>query len=295
MSYQYYPKNDRQELRSAYLDSMRGLLPPAYANAPDEVIAHRIREVFETLTPVQRQAFSQQSLQYTYENISENYDESFGDILRSITTTAPKVLGAVAPVAKLAAPLVGSFIGPIGSMAGKALGGLLGKIPTTPRTPPVPLQGQPSPTGVPAQISPGEPNLQTNPVIAQLMALLSNPQLIQTLLAQLLGGQQQAGFTVQQPGKPTTTIPFSEVMSTLSECAMRAAEASVAMGGYESEDYLMGSGGRYLVSDVTDASERADYVLDLMNNAYPVPEDAEPEYSPYDPLTEWFLDAEMIQ
>jgi hypothetical protein len=303
-SHLYLP-NELHGFRETYLDAMREVLPPSYRDAPDEVVAHRLRETFESLSPAQQQAFSVMSLQNTGEFSLGDIGRGLSSALGGITQALPGVLRTVAPVAQIAAPLVGTLIGgPAGAMVGRTVGNLIGNAAGQPRpqrqNPQAPAripQVAQAPQAPQMPATPAQANIvpQGNAAVAQLMALLSNPQLIQSLLANLMGTQgPQAGATVQQPSGQTTQIPFGALMSTLSECAMRAAEESVANGGYETEDYLQNHQGRYLIADSSDPGEHADYVLGLLNDNYSYPANAAQE-SYHDPLTEWFVAAGMIK
>lgn len=320
-------------LRESYLDSLRDLLPRRIAEAPEEVAWHHLKEAYSALTPAQQQGFAVLSMQNASENILRDMGRNLSGIARTIAPVAQVAAPLVGTmIGGPAGAMLGSGLGNlIGGAAGQGsatrrtaqgagargrtraqspagLGQMLGQIgtggipqslgslsqilggvlqaPSTRTSPAAP--SAPPPPAAPAPNTP-------NPAAAQLMALLANPQLIQALLAQVLGTTGMAGAaTVQQSTGEEIRIPFAELMSTLGECALRAAAESVKLGTYESEDYLTDRRGNYLVTDTNDPSERADYVMNLLDASFLLEHEDGPESS-HDEVTEWFIGNGMIQ
>ncbi len=296
---------EAHRLREAYLESARQFLAPRYQGLSHEQIARILRETMEQLPPMERDAFAALSLQNTYEKVD------WGSVLKTVV-----------PIAQMAAPLVGTMIGgPVGGAIGSQVGSMIGNIagqgaqPTAPprasqpppaynpqpvyspprvHTPPAPAK-TPAPVSAP---SPAPPTPAPEPAIAQLMALISNPQFIQALLGQLLGALGNGSAPVQQSNS-VETVPFGALMTTLSELAQQAAEASVRAGGEESERYLMDSAGYYRVDDPSNPEERANVVMALLREDYQIRRTAPEQYaestSGYDPVTSWLVDAGIVR
>ncbi len=300
----YYPSDDLESLRYAYLDSFRGVLAPEYQNLSNEALSESILRTFENLSPEEKESFALLSMQ----NAGENFWNTLSNIGRDIGRAMPGVLQTIAPIAQIAAPAIGTLVGgPFGGMAGTALAGLLGNLSggqpgaaPRPAAPPMP-RPIPSPAigGYPIPQLPAPANLgaSSGSASGQLMSLLANPQLIQALLGQLMGSIGTRGATVQGSGAAPTAIPFASLMNTVSEFAQRAAAESVQNGGYESSEYITDNYGRSLVSDPSDPAQRADAVFKLLSEqkryghrpATPNPGPAA------DPVANWLVSAGMIR
>lgn len=295
--------DDLSRMRREYLDSIRGLLAPQYRHMGDSQVAELLRNSFENMSHAEQEAFAAFSLQ----NAQENFFSDIGRGLSQFARAAPGILRTVAPIAQTALPIVGTLVGgPAGTAIGGALGGLLGNLAgggnsgntnqKMPRHSPLPQ------TGLQTVGQPQVPtNPSVNPAAAQLMSLLNNPQLIQALLGQVLGrvgnGSASAQTTTQQ-----TPIPFGALMNTISELAERAAEESIQTGSYASESYLMNGVGQYRVMDPSSREQRADAVMELLNEDYyyrrsssAVQYPSSQEDAGYDQVSEWLVSAGLIK
>lgn len=279
-------------LRSAYLEAMRGLLAPPYQHLGDQEIAEVVRNVMDGMSPDERNAFALLSMQNMYESFWSNIGRGLSNFGRNVSRALPSVARAVAPIAQVAAPVVGGMIGgPAGAMVGSGVGSLLGSLGGG-----APRAAAPAATPGAQPGRPAAPSAQANPAASQLMSLLANPQLIQALLGQVMGGVGNNSALVRQAGQPAS-IPFSALMNTVSELAQRAAEESAGIGEAESTDYLTDAYGNYRLNDPSDTAERADVVMQLLSaqtaRQQSTWREEEPE-SGNDPLTEWLVSAGMI-
>ena len=126
-------------------------------------------------------------------------------------------------------------------------------------------------------------------MVAQLISLIKNPDLLKSLLGQLLGG---AGESTARVGPQATPISFGAMMNALeslaAQAAIEAAEASGDEASVEAMGYLQDESGNSLV-DPANPDERAQRVLALLNEARGTPA---PE--PYDPVTGWLIEANLL-
>ncbi len=151
--------------------------------------------------------------------------EGFWDTLKGV---AKQVAPTILPMAGGAVGTL--FGGPVGTALGSKLGQMGAQFISGP-------QKQPAPPG-PAPILPVPQAPVAAPVppggtsaAAQLMALLKNPDLLKSLLGQVLGG---AGESTVLVGPRATPIPFGAMMNALESLAAQAAiEAAEAI---EDED-----------------------------------------------------------
>lgn len=311
MTYTPLPQ-DLDGLRNAYLDSMRGVLAESYRNMPANDLAALIRETMESLPPAERAAFAKLSLQNTYEGFFSNIGRGLSRAGKAVGRALPGIARAVAPVAQVAAPLVGTLVGgPLGGMAGQALGGMIGNLASRGgRRRPAPRPARPM-RATPAQRRPTTQGIRpatgssSNPAASQLMSLMANPQMLQAILGQVLGNFGQSGTVARSAQGILRQIPFGALMNSLSELALRAAEESVRAGDFESEDYLIDNHGNYRIDDPSDAAQRADAVVRLLNEQYDglydniefqddFDDEDYDEHPTYDSVTEWLIEADMI-
>lgn len=302
----YFPI-DANGLREAYLESSRGFLADHYARRlTDDQIAGVLRDAMESMSDMEREAFAAISLQKTI----ADHAEDFGSFIKSVGGIAKKALPVVAPILQTAAPLVGTtFGGPVGGMIGTQVGNLLGNYAGTP----APKATRNMPAAAPPAQAPGmrpalspatpKPVVDVNPFASQLMALLSNPQLLQAVMGQTLGNVGNGNASVQLQNS-VETIPFGAMMNTLSELAQRAAEESLRTGSMESENYLTDNYGNYRIGDPSNPEERADAVMELLREDYRwrngISSEEEENYienhdKALDPLTEWLVSAGMVR
>jgi hypothetical protein len=255
----------QHEFQAAYLDAAKSFLAPQYRRLSDNQVAGLLLDAMEQMSPMEQDSFATLSMQYAGENFLR-------DIGRGISQVASRALPYITPIAQIAAPLVGTVIGgPVGGAVGGQLAGMLGQIAS-------PSQRHSQPTAPPSrpasQAAPQpRPSIQTappanlNPAATQLMSLLSNPQLIQALLGQVMGNSG-GGVARVTSNNQMQTIPFGAMMNAVSELAQRAAEESILTGNQESDNYLMDSWGDYTIGDPSNPEQRADAVMQLLRDDY---------------------------
>lgn len=293
---------NQHEFQAAYLDAARDFLSPHFQRLPDRHVAGVLLDAMEQMSPMEQDAFATLSMQYAGENF-------FRDLGRGISQVASKALPYIAPIAQIAAPLAGTIIGgPVGGAIGNQLAGMLGQIaapaqrPAQPAAPPprpvVPVAPPPRPSVQAAPAAPPPANL--NPAATQLMSLLSNPQLIQALMGQVMGNSG-TGTARVTANNQVQTIPFGSLMNTVSELAQRAAEESILTGSPESDNYLMDSQGNYSIDDPSSPEQRADAVMHLLREDYEAHHGVEAvdNYDAWgdheDPVGEWLTSAGLIR
>lgn len=294
---------NQHEFQTAYLDAARDFLSPYFQRLPDRQVAEMLLDAMEQMSPMEQDAFATLSMQYAGENF-------FRDLGRGISQVASKALPYIAPIAQVAAPLVGTVIGgPVGGAIGGQLAGMLGQIaspaqrpaqPAAPPSRPAPQAAPPPRPSVQAAPAAPAPPANLNPAATQLMSLLSNPQLIQALLGQVMGNSG-TGTARVTANNQVQTIPFGALMNTVSELAQRAAEESILTGSTESDNYLMDSPGNYSIDDPSSPEQRADAVMQLLREDYEANHVAEAadDYDEWDdqadPVGEWLASAGMIR
>ena len=265
---------------SGMYNSLREILKPEYRNLSDADLQILLQQVLGGMSP---------------EEV-----EGFWDTLKDVGKAA---LGVAKQVAPTLLPMAGGALGTlVGGPVGTAIGSKLGQMgaqllaPQKPGAPQAAPSAAVAPGAIPQPAVAPAPPAAAAPVppggssaTAQLMALLKNPDLLKSLLGQLLGG---AGESTVEVGPGATPIPFVAMMNTLESLAAQAAiEAADTMGddqSVESMGYLQDGTGNFVV-DPANPDERAQRVLTLLNEAAP---DYGPE--PYDPVTEWLIEAELL-
>ena len=258
-------------------NSIREVLSPEYKNLSDAEIEAMLRRILGRMSP---------------EEV-----EGFWDTLKDIGKAA---LGATKQAAPTILPMAGGALGTlVGGPAGTVIGGKLGqmgaqllakpqKLSASPRATPQPPPSSQAPQAPSAPAAAPVPPGGTS-VVAQLMSLIKNPDLLKSLLGQLLGG---AGESTVRVGPQATPIPFGAMMNALESLASQAAvEAAEAFGDEESVEamgYLQDESGNSLV-DPANPDERAQRVLSLLNEARETPAS-----EPYDPVTGWLIEANLL-
>lgn len=252
-------------------DMVRHVLKPEYTRLSDAEIDELLRSILGRL--------------------SSGEVEGFWDTLRSVGKSIAGVAQQVAPaVLPIAGGAVGSLMGgPVGTAIGSQLGQMGTQLISGSQRPStVPPRPSPTSTVPPA---PGAAPLppEATSAAAQLISLIQNPALLQSLLSQVLGG---AGKATVQAGPNATPIPVAGVLNALEFLAAQAAsEAAYDQGeeeSLESAGYLQDGSGNFLV-DPANPDERAQRVLALL-------QESGTAYAPqsYDPVTEWLIEADLL-
>ncbi len=304
-----------QENQADYYEAIRLALGPGYESISD-IEADRIAgRLLSQMSPEEQEGFL----------------SSLGRIAKSAGRTVVKALPTVAPIA---GSLIGTaFGGPAGTAIGGAIGNMVGGLatrgtpPTTgqaPRRPPVPTHAPPIPRRIPPSTAAPQsrPQIAPNPgatslgsgAAAQLLSLIQNPQLLNSLLGQLLNAREAVDIEVKGEA---VQVPFSAFMNTLAYLAEEAALEARPTAAGSVPEYLMDAEGQYLVDPSSD-QERVSILLTqladdsasryhrlakvrvqkpsrLSRREYEYFEEEIEDFSPYDPLTEWFLERGMIE
>lgn len=203
----------------------------------------------------------------TMERLSPTEAEDFWKTIQNIGRQVAPIAAQVLPVA---APLIGTAIGgPLGGMiggaAGQFAGQLLGGGAGRPRPAPVGAVAGMVPglaggiLGVPSPLPSG-----ASSATAQLLSLIQNPALLQSLVGQLMGG---AGGGTVPVGAQGTPAPFGAFMNAVGVLANQAASEAQTYGG-ESESvpaYLVSPSGE--VADPTIPESRARALLERLQES----------------------------
>ena len=227
---------------------------------------------------------------------AEGLNDFFGAVQHAGQQIAPRLPG-IAQGAMQGASM-GAAAGPYGALFGALAGGLAGGLTAPAQPGSAPPAAQPAPVAqpplaasaapaAPAPLAPGSPVVAPPPIAgtplpplgggspaaAQLLALIMQPQVLQALMAMMLGAGGSRSVPVAGASVPVAAIP-----NTLSVLANKAAseynEVFNAAGEGESA-YLYGPSGE-LAFDLSDPAARAEAVVrlfarDVADEARPAP------------------------
>ncbi|MBI4495982.1 MAG: hypothetical protein HY697_03505 [Deltaproteobacteria bacterium] len=258
-------------------DILRQMLKPEFQNLSDSEINHLLQNVLSRMSP---------------EEV-----EGFWDTVKSL---GRGVLGAAQQVAPKVLPIAGGALGtlaggPVGTAFGTQLGQMASKVMAGPQPPsaapgvtPQPTLPQPAPGAavpVAAPIPPGGTS-----AVGQLMSLVQNPAFLQSLLAHALGPAAQKTVSVGAQGTPASIGSLMNALSSLAGLVAReAAESYPDTESLEATAYLQDASGAFVV-DPADPDARSQRLLQLLQEA-PPPKN----YGGGDPLTEWLVEAQLIE
>jgi hypothetical protein len=205
----------------AALVGLRAAVAPQYRTLPIERLASTLSARLATMTPEQ----------------AEDFLSGLASLGKAIAPVAAQVLPAAAPLigTAIGGPVGGMLGGLAGQYAGQALAGASGARPAA---------ALPMPGAAPARMaspSPAPAGARA-PASMQLLSLLQNPHLLQSILGQIMGTTGTGSVPVGAGGAPA---PFGSFMNALSVLANQA--ASEAGGADEQEDvpaYLLDARGR---------------------------------------------------
>ncbi len=275
-------KNIQLPLFDSTYDAIRQVLRPEYRNLTNAEIDALLQQILGRMSPEEIEGFWD-----TVKNVA-------GQVGSALKQAAPALL-----------PVAGAALGTIvGGPAGTAIGGQLGQMGAqliSPQKPPTPPPMPAAPAAAAAAAAPGAAAPAAAPIppggtsaVGQLMSLIQNPALLKSLLGQVLG---LAGQQTVPAGSQGTQLSFPALMNALSSLAGKAAqEAAEAYPGVESVEataYLLDPNGNFLV-DPADPDARAQRVLELLREDY-LAKAYEPAGGSYDPLTEWFIEANLVK
>ena len=209
---------------------IREVLAPEYRELPAEQIEALVRSTLGDVDP-------------------EDVDDFLGTLKKVggfVAKAAPSVLPVAGTVVGTAfgGPLGATLGGTLGSLAGKAVGGAAG---------PGPRRGRPGLAAAPAAGG--------SPAAGQLLALLNRPEIIQALMAMLMGPAGRSHVPVGGTAVPVGAV--ANLVGTLANQAAAEHNAAVAWEGESSQGWLLDARGEFLV-DPAVPEERAERLLQLL-------------------------------
>lgn len=186
---------------SSYHEILREfVLTPEYSRLSDSEIEQVVEGILSGMSPEEVEGFWN-----TLGNLAKSVGGGVAQIAPTILPAAGTVVGTM-----FGGPVGAALGGALGSAAGQALGQVGRRpSPTAPSAPrPVqPMVSAPVPTG-------------GTSATAQLMSLLQNPALLQSILGQVLGN---AGVSNVPVGTQGAAAPFGAFMNALSQLATQSA------------------------------------------------------------------------
>lgn len=269
-----FDQEDTPAIDSPY-DILRRILKPEFQNLSDAQINSLLQNVLSRMSP---------------EEV-----EGFWDTVKSL---GKGVLGAAQQAAPKVLPMAGGALGtlvggPVGTAMGAQLGQIAGKFMAGPPSAatgaaPQPAPPQPAPGAAVSAAAPIPPGGTS--AVGQLMSLIQNPAFLQSLLAHALGPAAQKTVSVGAQGTPASIGSLMNALSSLAGLVAReAAESYPETESLETTAYLQDASGAF-VADPADPDSRSQRLLQLLHEA-PPPQG----YGGGDPLTEWLVEAQLIE
>ncbi|MCB8978728.1 MAG: hypothetical protein H6657_15005 [Ardenticatenaceae bacterium] len=217
-----------------------------------------IREVLAS----EYQYLSPDDIELLFDSIgisAEDMEFSLGKAFKSVGHFAKKVAPTALPILGTA---VGTVVGgpagaALGGMLGRAAGGLVGQAGARRR--PV----RPS-TARSIKAQPRLPSGAGSPAAAQLLQMLSRPEVLQGLTSMALGRAGQQNVRVGNTQIPTGAI--GNLLSVLANQASSEYNASTSYEGATVPGYLLDTDGEFLV-DPAIPEDRAALLVQLLDNA----------------------------
>lgn len=222
------------------IDAAREALDPEFRDIPDEAVVEIIENAIEGMSP---------------EEI-EGFFSSLKNIAMSVAPIALPMLGGA----------LGTFVGgPAGTAIGASLGQAAGKLLAGGggRRAPRPVRRPRIRPGRAPRFGPTSPVPQGgSSAAAQLMALISNPDLLKLLLGSVLG---PAGRESVRIGPEALRTPLPSLLNAIVELAEAAAQEAHATSRASQgiPEYLYDSDGEAIV-DTSDAGARAQILLEQL-------------------------------
>ncbi len=257
-----YPEITYQELIREYVS-------PEFANLSDAEIDDMLGEVFAEMSA---------------EEI-EGFFKSLGRIARKAGRTLAKAAPSVLPVAGGA---IGTLLGgPVGTAIGAKLGGVAGGLIGRAAAPRRRRRRRRAVRGRRSAVPAGGSS-----ATAQLLSLLNNPALLQSLLSRVIGAPGRVEVVAGGEG---IDIDFGSLMNALgelsSEAAREAHEEGAANGGLP--EYLLDEHGAPF-EDISRPEARAELLLETLNQAEAEERMLE-EHWPDTSAENWLLQSGMLE
>jgi len=267
-----------------FYESIRVMLDDQHGMLSDEQVGLIVQEARQQMTAAEFKFLKK---------IGSKIGKGLKKFGKKVVKFGKKALPVVGKIAQIAGPIVGTvFGGPAGAMLGSKIGGLINKGAGV-----LSKLGKGRRPKIPSNIKlAGATNLLApkQPAANQLLGLMQNPALMQSLLGKVLGGRGTVQMATPRRGGQSK-VNFGSLMNLLGQLSTQAAlEANGQME--ETPTYLQDQHGNFLTENIHDEEERAEILLEVlyentMNNyAFD-----EYETTTYDPLTEWFVEAGMVE
>lgn len=202
-----------------------------------------------------------EEIEYLIEQNLRVNTEDLEDFLGSLGNAWRTVSRAVAPVAKVIAPALPTVLGAAGTLVGGPIGTMAGTAAGKA------LQGALSGSQGQRTIQPGSTTTQgpsshpPQPAAAQLLQMLSRPEIMQGLSSMLLGGLGSGQVQVGHTQVPTGAI--ANLLGVLSNRALAEFNAVMPSRGQEFPNYLINRNGEFVVNDPANPEDQADALLAL--------------------------------
>jgi len=253
------------------------------------------REVYPEISKILAAEYGEMPAEAVEEIIARNFGEdvspedlefSIGNALKAGGNVVQNVLPAVAPVA--GAAIGTAYGGPVGGMIGRQLGTMAGRA-IAPGSPAQPGVMPPTPAGQMIPAGGGSPSAD------QLLWMLFRPEVLQALMAMIMGGAGRPNIMVGN-----TPVPPGAVANTIAALANQAAAEynAVAPGGEPVPRYLLDERGEFLC-DPAVPEERAMILVQRLNEAasqeYQALDDDYDDYEVEEDLEDdWYDELDLI-
>jgi hypothetical protein len=228
----------------------------------DEILA----DEYSDLPPRQLE----QVLEETLGDVSPEDLENFWGSLKNVGGAVSKALPGIASGA-LTGATTGAALGPWGALGGALIGGTLGGMaqpsgqqpPQQPSAPQRPMPSPPSHAQQPPQtVSPALPAVSPVPAAAQLLQTMFQPEVLQALMAMLMGQAGRRNIPVS--GTQVPVGAFTNLLGVLASKAAAEYTAVVPNGG--SPEYLYDYAGQPKGDPAVD-EHRAQALWELLREA----------------------------
>lgn len=234
-------------VRHSSYSEIREILASEYRDLPDESIEALVQQSFGS---------------YSAEDV-ESFLSGLKKVGKFISKAAPTVLPIVGTVAGTAfgGPLGATVGGTLGKLAGGAVQGATAgrqtgraRLPTPAALAKQALKGARAVAGAAAPAG--------SPAAAQLLSVLNRPEILQSLLAMIMGPVGRPNIPVGN--NPVPVGAFANLIGALANQAAAEYNATAAQEGESIPTYLLNESGDFLV-DPAVPEERARVLLSMLN------------------------------
>jgi hypothetical protein len=204
----------------------------------------------------------------------EGFFDDLGKIASSVGTAVVKAAPTVLPIAgqvvgtAFGGPLGAALGGQLGSIAGGAIGAATGQRPAAGGAAPGPL-------GAVASLLGG------SPAAGQLLQTITRPETMQALMSMFMGPMGKPNIPVGPAQTPVPVGAFSNLLGVLTNQAAAEYNASVSAANGRPPAYMTDYAGE-AKGDPAVAEDRAQALLELLQNVDEAQESAEASYENYE-------------